>query len=273
MSMPRPTIDLAHALPRRAIAVRPPPAVGSLATLGLFALLFATLVGVLWWLGPDLVRDWRIRGDAVAASEVRIEQARCRTWLALIKVCDVTYANGADGSTRRLWYLFFGASGEERMELLRSRSDPAQVSTRLGLERLYNRSIALALLTAILGFCVGAAVQVVHKVMRLQRVFAAMSGQRLTPVAVEIERKNIVPPRRRMWVYLYDDGGRVGRAVVELSSKDGLVFLTADEKWALALRGEQGGTPLLLDSRLTCLDLTEGEKAAFHEACRAALRA
>ena len=91
-------------------------------------------------------------------------------------------------------------------------------------------------------------------------------------IAVEIERKNIVPPRRRMWVYLYDDGGRVGRAVVELSSKDGLVFLTADEKWALALRGEQGGTPLLLDSRLTCLDLTEGEKAAFHEACRAALR-
>jgi hypothetical protein len=76
MRAPRPTVELAHALPRRAIAVRPPPAVGSLATLGLFALLFATLVGVLWWLGPDLVRDWRIRGEAVAASEVRIEQAR-----------------------------------------------------------------------------------------------------------------------------------------------------------------------------------------------------
>jgi hypothetical protein len=272
MSMPRPTVDLAHALPRRAIAVRPPPTVGPLATLGLFALLLGVLGGVLWWLGPDVVRDWRIRGDAVAASEMRIEQGRCRSWLAIIKVCDVTYANGADGSTRRLWSLFFGVSGEERMELLRSRSDPAQVSTRLGLERLYNRSIALTLLTAVLAFCIGAAVQVVHKGMRLQRAFAAMSGQRLTPVAVEIERKNIVPPRRRMWVYLYDDGGRAGRAVVELSSKDSLVFLTADERWALALRGEQGGTPLLLDAQLTCLDLTEAEKATFKEACRAAFR-
>lgn len=265
------TIDLADALPRRPIAVRPPPTIGPLAGFGLFAMLFGMLGGVLWWLGPDLASDWRIRNDVVsAARDARIERARCRTWLGLIKVCDVTYADDSGGSERTLWYLFIGAPGEERTELLRSRTDPAQVVTSLGLENLYNRVAALALLLVVLAFCIAAAVQVLHKGMRTRRAFIDMSGQRLTPVVVEIERKNLVPPRRRMWVYLYDDDGKQGRAVVELPSKDRVLFVTADERWALAVRGVQGGPPLLLDAKLTCLDLTEAEKAVFYDACRTA---
>jgi len=273
MSGPRPAIDLTHALPRRPIAVRRPPGtVGLAAMLGPFALLFGLLGLVLWGLGPDIANDWRMRNDAVsAAGDVRAEAARCRSWLAVVRACSVTYADSTGGK-RSLWYLYFGAPGEERIELVRSRSDPALISTNVGLERLTGRTLAMALLAGVLLLCIAVAAHVVHKGATLQRAFAAMSGQRLTPVVVEIERKNLVPPRRRMWVYLYDDDGKPGRAVVELSSKDRLLFVTAGERWALALRGEQGGTPLLLDSRLSSLDLTEAEKAAFLEACGAAFR-
>ena len=89
-------------------------------------------------------------------------------------------------------------------------------------------------------------------------------------MVVEIERRNLVPPRRRMWVYLYDDGGKQGRAFIELAAKDIPLFVSADEKYALALRGEAAGAPLLLDSRLDMLDLTETERDAFHAACRTA---
>lgn len=262
---------LAAALPRRRITVRPPPTIGPLATLGLFALLFGLLAIVLWWLGPDLARDLRIGNDTVAAADARIEEARCRSKLFVLKVCDVTYADSRAGAAARttLWYLYIDAPGEERIALLRSRSDPAAVTTGLGLDKLTHRIVALALVAGILVFCIGVAVRVIQQGIKAKRAFARLSGQRLTPVVVEIERHNLVPPRRRMWVYLYDDGGKRGRAFIELGSKQRPLFVGANEKFALALSGEQGGTPLLLDAELDMLDLTETEKAAFYAACRA----
>lgn len=267
------TLDgLANALPRRPIVVRPPPTIGPLAAIGLFALLFGMLGGVLWWLGPDLARDWRMRNDAVAAGDARIEEARCRAWLVVLKFCDVTVLDERDtaGGKRTLWYAFIDVAGEQRVVLQRSRSDPSLITTEFGLEKLFSRLVTLLLLCAIFMFCIGVAVVVLLKAMRARRAFAGLSGQRLVPVVVEIERNNLVPPRRRMWVYLYDDGGKQERTFVEWASQERPMFATADERWALALRGEQGGTPLLLDAGLMCLDLTEAEKAAFYDACRAA---
>ena len=90
-------------------------------------------------------------------------------------------------------------------------------------------------------------------------------------IAVEIERNNALPPRRRMWVYRYDDAGRQGRTFIELPSRERPLFLTKDERWAVALRGPGGAPPLLLDAGLKCLDLTPSERAAFLEAYRSEL--
>src|SRR5262245_6725131 len=117
--------------------------------LGLLAL-------VLWGLGPDVVRDWRIGGDAVP---------------------DVQPARG--GSDAR-------------------------------------------------------------------RSFASLSGERLTPVIVEIERKNLVPPRGRLWVYLSDDGGRPGRAGAIIEGYARVSHVRSEV--AVAIRCERGGTPMLLVS-------------------------
>jgi hypothetical protein len=274
MSAAKPDVDLSGALPGRPVAVRRvPQTMGPVAMLGPFGLLLGLLALVVWGLGPDVARDWRIRGDAVpAVGDARVEEARCRSWLAVIKVCTITYSEAA-GAKRSLWYLYIGAPGEESIALQRSRSDPALVTTDVGLERLISRSLTFAVLAGSLLLCLGFAVQAARGGSDLRRGFASLGGQRLTPVVVEIEHKNLVPPRRRLWVYLYEDGGTAGRAAVELPSKETLVFLTSDERWAVAVRGERGGTPMLLDSKLAALDLTEAEKAAFHAACRGAFRA
>jgi hypothetical protein len=266
-----PSIDLADALPRRAIAIRPPPV--GLGPLGAILLLLAMLAGVLAWLGPGLVGDWRMRNDWVAATDARVEQAHCRAWLGVVRFCSVGVIDSRDGAVgkRTLWYAFFGLSGEQRMGLRRGRSDPALLTAEFASQRLLSRTAMLALAAALLGSCIAAAAAMLVKGVSARRAFIGMHSQRLTPMVVEIERHNLMPPRRRLWIYLYDDGGRQGRTFVELPARERPLFVSADERWALALRGDAGGRPLLLDQGLSCLDLTRAEKAAFYQACRAAL--
>jgi len=268
-------MSLADALPKRPVAVTPPQTVAPLGSLGMFALLFMLVGGLAWWLGPDLVRDWRIAGDATQAADVRIESRRCRSRLAVFNLCDVTVIDerSAAGAKRTFWYVFIGtgaADGLAAVQPLRSAADPGLISTTLGLGRRTERSLTLALAVALLAACIAAVARMVQQSLSNLGAFRGLSGQRLVPVVVDIERNNLVPPRRRLWVYLFDDGGRRERAFIELPSKRRPLFTDASEKRALALRGERGGIPLLIDAGLECLDLTAPEKEAFYAACRRA---
>ncbi|NJO23201.1 MAG: hypothetical protein HC868_09955 [Sphingomonadales bacterium] len=268
MHAPSNPSDLADLLPRRSIAVRAPSAVNGEA-IGVIVLLLVLLGGVLAWLGPGIATDWRMRHDAVAADDVRVRQAHCRSWLAVLQICNVALAadNGdAAGSEHTEWYVFLGRRADPSAAPLRSRSDASRVTTDLGLYKVRRRLVTLLLLAGILVCCIGVAAAMMWRSLQARRTFAGMSGQRLTPVLVEIERNNRLPPRRRLWVYLYDDGGKRERALAEWPSKQQPLFTTPDERWALALRGDKGGTPMLLDVGLKALDLTQAERAAFREA-------
>jgi hypothetical protein len=259
--------DLAHLLPQRAIAVRPPQTIDG-GTIGVIILLLIFLGGIVAWLGPGIASDWRMRDDAVAAADLQIREARCRSWLATLRFCSVTVDadRGDTAGERTLWYAFLDGTGDQAMAPLRSRSDPSRVATDLGLAKVYNRLITLLLFAGLLVFCIGVAATMLWRGAETRRAFAAMSGRGLRPVVVEMERNNRLPPRRRLWVYLYQDGGKRERALAEWPSKLQPLFTTPDEGWALALQGEEGGTPMLLDVDLGTLDLTDAEKAAFRAA-------
>jgi hypothetical protein len=259
--------DLAHFLPQRAIAVRPPQTVDG-GTIGVIVLLLILLGGVLAWLGPGIASDWRMRGEAVAATDVQTREARCRSWLAALRFCTVAVAadGGNTAGDRTLWFVFLGGAGDQAMAPLHSRSDPSRVTTELGLAKVYNRLFTLLLFAGMAAFGISVAATMLRRGIETRHAFAAMSGRALRPVVVEMERNNRLPPRRRLWVYLYDDGGKRERALVEWPSKLQPLFTTPDEGWALALQGTEGGTPLLLDVDLGALDLTEVEKSAFRAA-------
>jgi hypothetical protein len=264
--------DFSGALPDRPIGLTPPPTMRPLSVIGLFVLLFGLLGGVLWWLGPDLARDWRV-GEVVEAEGARIEESRCRTWLVLFHLCDATIvdARGADPAKRTLRYFFIGRAQQGAIVPLRSKPAPEVVTSSLGLETFYQRLIALVLVVALLGLSIAACAQMEWQGVLTRRGLAGLSGQRLVPVIVTLEGKMPVGGGRRRWTYAYDLDGSRQQAFIELARGHDPLVVTSDGKQALALSAPSGGVPLLLDSRLSSLDLTDAEKEAFFAACRKAL--
>jgi hypothetical protein len=279
--LPSPILpDLAHALPDRPITVRPPDTMGPKSSVGIFVLLFGLLAGALAWLGPDLVRDWRIGGEVVEARGGRIEQARCRSRLVLVTVCDIAFVDERAAAPTRetLWYFFIDTAGREPIVLVRPKAatgaDATAITTNLGLDKFYHRLLALVLIVGLLLFCIALSAQVVFQGHATRAALARLSGRRLTPVIVTLESKIPIAHKRRRWTYLWDsDGGRQERAFIELSTRSDPLYVTPDGKRALALAGPDGGVPLLLDASLSALDLSEAEKEAFFAACRSALGA
>ena len=267
------TPDFSRALPDRPIAVRPPPTIAPLSTLGLFALLLGLLGSALWWLGPDLARDWGIGGDVVRAEGARIEEAQCRSRIRFFTVCDIAVIDerSAPAARRTLSYLFIDTAGREPIVLVRPRSDATAITTDLGLDKFYHRLLALALVVGLLVFCIVVSMQFLQRGIATRRALMALSGQRLSPVVVALEGSFPIAHKRRRWTYVYEAGGREERAFIELASSAEPLFVRLDGKRALALRGQDGGVPLLLDAELAALDLTQAEKAAFFAACRKAL--
>jgi hypothetical protein len=275
MTAQPPRLDLANALPPRPITVRPATTVNPYAAGGIFVVLYAVLA-VLWvHLVPDLARDWRLRGDTEIARDVRIEEASCRSWLGFLAFCSITLSETRDATETKTTfrYAFIGRQDQNQITPLRGRTDPSLLSTDAGAGRLWNRGLVAALLLAIPLICIGAVANVVRNARKTRAAFAGLNREDLEPIVVEIERSNALPPRRRMWTYLYEDGGKQSRTFIELPSRARPLFLSEDERWALAVRGPLGTVPLLLDQTLSAMDLTPEEKAAFLEACRAQLPA
>jgi hypothetical protein len=277
MSSSPATPDFARALPDRPITVRPPPTIGPLSAFGLFALLFGLLAGAVWWLEPDLARDWRIGGEVVEARDARIEDWRCRTRLMVFNVCDVAFVDGSSASTQRhaRWYFFIDRLERGPIVLVRPKGAPGgdagEITTDLGLDKLYRRLLAFALVVGLLAVCITLTVQLLRQGVATRKALAALSGQPLVPLVVGLEGSIPIAHKRRRWTYVYEEGGAQQRAFIELVKGIDPLFVTPDGKRALALRARHGGVPLLLDAELSALDLSAEEKQAFFAACRKAL--
>jgi hypothetical protein len=271
--------EISAALPDRPIRVRPPAVVGVSSSIGVFAMLFGLVAAVLWWLGPDLLADWRIGRDVVEAREAALGDASCRKRIIVFTVCDVTFREavvGTDTADRTLWYLFIGTAGTEPVTLMRDRAAvhprPMVVTTNVGLAKFHLRLLTLALIVGVLGLCIVVSAQMLLAGARMRRMLLDLSGQKLSALVVGMEGNIPVATRRRRWTYTYKDGsGATQRVFLELRSRLDPLFVSPDRKRALALQGPHGGVPLLLDAQLSSLDLSEQEKEAFFAACRAAL--
>jgi hypothetical protein len=269
--------DVSAALPDRPITVRPPPTIRVPSAISRFVALFVVLAGASWWLGPDVVNDWRIGRDVVEARDARIGEARCLSRFYVLKMCDIpfTRGGGAGAPTRTLWYLYLDVAEPGPIALLQARDaaepGPEAITTNLGLAKLYHRSLTLALIVAVVVYGIVASVRIVRTGFATRSAHLRLSGQRLSPVVVALEGSFLTGLKRRRWTYTYGDAGRSESAFIELHSRTEPLYVTRDGKWALAVVGPGGGPPLLLDAGLSALDLSAEEKAGFLEDCGRAL--
>jgi hypothetical protein len=120
-------------------------------------LLIAVGVGVAWYHGPLLVRDFGIGDDVVPAAQARLVKGQCKSRV-FIYFCDLQIDQASAGTTQRteLNYLFVDFSfGDYTVSLISPKGDASSITTDIGQGMLWNRALTLA---GLLIFCLAAGI-------------------------------------------------------------------------------------------------------------------
>jgi hypothetical protein len=112
----------------------------------------AGLLGMIYFTGPDLWRDYRLRGEPMLpAAHVRIKEAKCvNHWFFVYADCTIRFTGLKADKTDSVSYTFLG-TGPSRFMLLHPARDPNIVVADIGLTKFWNRFSSLALLG--IGMC------------------------------------------------------------------------------------------------------------------------
>jgi hypothetical protein len=114
--------------------------------------LIALGIGLAWYEGPLLLRDFGISSNVEAATQARLVKGRCKSRL-IIFFCDLRIDQSLGGATHQteLSYLFVDMPfADHNVRLLSPKGDRAMVTTDVGQEMLWNRALTLA---GMLVFC------------------------------------------------------------------------------------------------------------------------
>ena len=115
---------------------------GTLVLLVVFGLLFAACAAIY---GPGLLSDYRTRDRVlVPATAVKIETARCTSFLFVVSWCAVEYVPvRSSAAAGEIKYLVAGRHGGAALHLLQTDQQPVQVVTNFGMDHLWNRTLTL----------------------------------------------------------------------------------------------------------------------------------
>jgi hypothetical protein len=218
----------------------------------------------LWYEAPGLVRDWKISEAPVAVPDADMTDGRCRTHFVLVD-CSATVSYTVAGVSYRsepsLTFLSFG--GYPRASVVRSASNPDLATLDIALDQLWNRIITLTCFVA--GFAGGAIyfLTLIPEARRSTRLVQQKVAVSVVPMVVEIT-SSMSSYGMTTYYFSYDDGGRT-RKTQNVMRKDEpfVVGKKGAHALALALLAAHGGRPILLNKRLTAIDLTDAERNAL----------
>lgn len=155
--------------PGRAEPLRLPPQ--ERGWVGIFWVLFGVvaLAGLLfacaWFTAPAVISDWQVRETAQPVPAGRVSEGKCSAKL-VIHICDMTLSlrTPAGPVSRRVNYVFSGVQfGDYSAGVMADPARPDRVTTDLGLDRLWNRTITLLVLVGALMACIyGALLSVIR---------------------------------------------------------------------------------------------------------------
>ncbi|UHC19879.1 hypothetical protein LRS73_33315 (plasmid) [Methylobacterium currus] len=120
------------------------------------AALGGILVACAVYTAPAVISDWQVRATAQPASAARVSEGKCSAKL-VIHICDATLSLRLPGGTvtRRVNYVFSGFhAGDYRVGVMADPARPDLVTTDLGLDRLWNRTITLLVGAGAIAACI-----------------------------------------------------------------------------------------------------------------------
>ena len=250
--------------PLKVTLPKPPSRIGAL-LLFLVGVAFVTGIGFL--MGPGLVRDAQILGNAEPATAARFVSGRCKSKL-IIHFCDVTIERRVPTGPIREEnsFGFFDLHlGSYSIALMQKKGDPTMVTSDLALDHFWNRVITAGLFVLLFGAGALASLrQATRKgIGDVNKPFRELSGKVLTLQIVDVLDRALPDEKSWLWTYApVSAGPAVGQQLTLFTPANTWPFmLDRAGRRALAASKPDGWPVLLLDSGLTFLNLKADEQA------------
>ena len=112
----------------------------------------AMLVAAAIYTAPALVSDWQVRETARPIENAEVTDGKCSSKI-VFHICDVTLtvATPSGELTRRMNYVFTGVHvGDYSVRVMADPARPELATTDLALDKLWNRTITLLIVAALL---------------------------------------------------------------------------------------------------------------------------
>jgi hypothetical protein len=229
-------------------------------------ILLALVAFMLFAEAPGILRDYRISANPIIVEDGSIREGKCTTRKAIFTTCKAelgyVYNGQSHESDVEIMFVDFH-SGDYETSLVISGDEPALATLSLGLDMLWNRIITLAAFTALLG---GACLMMIFLALRLLVVWSQLRHPaRLVPLPVEI---TAVDKKGNRFAVNYADklsDRKTGRTALTRFGRGQEPLIVGESgRNAVALAVWHGTTalPVLLDSRLERIALTDEERAA-----------
>lgn len=258
-------------LPNRALGLAKRPFAQQPAFVFSVLVFLALAIGLAWWQGPGLLRDWRISQNPVTVEDWDILGGECSSRRGLTDCeADVVYRFGGQDYEKHISLAFFDLSSNDYMvELVIDADDPDLATLSLGLDMLWNRTITFAVFMLLFGGGLFAMVYTALQTAAANK--AAANPGRLSLVPVDITGVQDVRGRSLV-TYVEHITDRKKRTMRTAFAKGQAPLVGVDEKGApvgVAVRLEHMKMPVLLDSDLLRVEMMEGERRAALEAFEA----
>jgi hypothetical protein len=215
---------------------------------------------------PGILRDYKISGNPVVVEDGSIRDGKCTTRKAIFTTCNAKlgYIYNGQSYESDVEIMFVDLhSGDYETNLVISGDEPALATLSLGLDMLWNRIITLAIFAALL---TGACVMMMFLALRLLLVWRHLRHPaRLVALPVEITSVN---NKGNRFTINYADKlsdrktGRTALTRFERGQEPLIVGESGGKAVALAVWHGDTALPVLLDSRLERIALTDEERAA-----------
>lgn len=261
--MPLTTIPL----PDRAIAVKRNAISVPSAYYWSIPVLLALVVFFAIWQAPSLLRDIAISQHPMSLPDASIENGKCETRKGIFVDCEahLVYSyNGHDYQSDVEMFFVDFHFGDYQTGVTISTDKPELATLTIGVDKLWNRIISLAAMVLLLGGLIIGAMFTLARLLRVRAQLRHPDRLVAIPVAITALKKH-----RGGFFVTYSDGigdkkkGRIAHTQLEAGEEPLLVGISKTKKpVALAVRHGNTSLPVLLDSRLQRIDLTEAERQA-----------
>lgn len=222
---------------------------------------------IAYWQGPDLLKDIEISKHPLVLDDGNIQNGKCTTRKGILTDCEARLVYSRDGRNYQkdvhLFFVDFHV-GDYESDLVISAEHPELATLTIGLDKLWNRIISFAVLFLLVA---GAGVGLLWLGLRVGRVERQLRHPAvLAPVPVEITAFN--RNRRGLFITYADklSSHKTNRSAYTHfpSGEEPLIVGTARDGKAVGLAVRHGRTalPILLDSRLARLDISDEERRA-----------